>query len=102
LFAANLKNASDMLELGGQLGCDLKALVDLVLASSGSSFGLEAIARHIRPDLVAHYQAIVAKDVHYLSEAARRRGVPHSPLEEQAEQGIKQLDGALQRYLASQ
>ena len=99
MFAANLKNAEEMLETAEGLGFDLTGLVELILASSGRSFALEAIAHHIRPELVAHYQAMVGKDVRYLSDAARDRGVPRSALEDRAEQGVADLDAAVRRSL---
>jgi 3-hydroxyisobutyrate dehydrogenase-like beta-hydroxyacid dehydrogenase len=95
LFAANLANAAAFMALADQLGFDTPALVDLVRTSSGRSFALDAIAEHIKPDLVGHYQDIVSKDIEHFGHSARRRGAPRSSLEGRAEAGVRQLRDAV-------
>jgi len=97
LFAANLKNAEEMLALAEHLGFDLKGLSDVVLVSSGASFAVEALARHIRTELVEHYEALLHKNVHHFSDCVRQRGLQRSPLEDLAEQGVDGIATAIER-----
>jgi 3-hydroxyisobutyrate dehydrogenase-like beta-hydroxyacid dehydrogenase len=98
LFAANLRNAADMLALAAELGLDPRVLAGVVATSSGRSFALEAIDQHIRPALAAHYQQIIGKDLEALSVTARGRGVSRSPLEDRADSGTRDLAEAVLRY----
>ncbi|HMG40247.1 MAG TPA: NAD(P)-dependent oxidoreductase [Acidimicrobiales bacterium] len=97
LYAANLKNAGDMLALADAFGLEVPLMVDLVLASSGSSFALDALARRIPLDLAEHAQALVRKDVGHLSEVARRRGIAVADLEETARRGVHSVVPAVRR-----
>jgi 3-hydroxyisobutyrate dehydrogenase-like beta-hydroxyacid dehydrogenase len=63
LMAANMGLAQAALDAGEALGCDRKALAELVNASSGRSFGFEVLARMPSPVAFAHGAALLAKDV---------------------------------------
>lgn len=97
VFAANLKNAGDMLRVAEGLGLDLDRMAELVLASSGGSFALEALYRHMTPELVEHYQAMVAKDVGHFADVARTRQVATAPLEDAARHGVEAMAEAVRR-----
>jgi 3-hydroxyisobutyrate dehydrogenase-like beta-hydroxyacid dehydrogenase len=97
LMAANLKNSEDILALADALGFDLPGLVDVLLASSGANFSLEALAKHMTPELAGHYTKMVGKDVDHFSAAARARGVDESPIEAAARQGVAGIVAAVDR-----
>ncbi len=63
LMAANMGLAKAALDAGEALGCDRKALGELINASSGRSFGFEVMARLPSPAAFAHGAALLAKDV---------------------------------------
>jgi 3-hydroxyisobutyrate dehydrogenase-like beta-hydroxyacid dehydrogenase len=98
LFAANLASAVSVLALAADLGLDQQEMAGLIAISSGGSFALEAVTRHIRPELARHYEQIVGKDLAALSATARGRGVRRSPLEDWAAFGLRDLAAAVQRY----
>jgi 3-hydroxyisobutyrate dehydrogenase-like beta-hydroxyacid dehydrogenase len=99
LFAANLKNARDALAVGDRLGMDAAALAEILQASSGASFGLEALTRHIQPGLVDHYRDILGKDLGHFQDAARARGVSAAGVEQAARDGVAGIGEAI-RLLA--
>ena len=68
LMAAHMALAHHALHIGGQLGLDRAALVELIKASSGRSFGFETYARLPAPQSFAHGGALLAKDVRLLGE----------------------------------
>jgi 3-hydroxyisobutyrate dehydrogenase len=68
LMAANVSVAHHALVAGAELGIARDALVQLLLASSGRSFGLEVCSRMPAPASFAHGAALLAKDVRLLNE----------------------------------
>jgi 3-hydroxyisobutyrate dehydrogenase-like beta-hydroxyacid dehydrogenase len=100
LMAANLKNAEDVLVLADGLGFERSAFVELLLASSGASFALDALVHQMPVELAPHYQAIIGKDIQAFAEAARGRGLAPSEIEEVAEQGIAGLWHSVQRLVS--
>jgi 3-hydroxyisobutyrate dehydrogenase-like beta-hydroxyacid dehydrogenase len=68
LLAANMGVADAALAAGGALGLGREALVELLQASSGRSFGLEVRARMPTPGAFSHGAALLAKDVRLLGE----------------------------------
>lgn len=66
LMAANMGLAQAALAAGEALGCDRKALAELVNASSGRSFGFEVFARLPSPAAFAHGAPLLTKDVNLL------------------------------------
>jgi len=69
LMAAHLALAHHALAAGSALGIDRAALIELVKASSGRSFGFEVYARLPEPSAFAHGAKLLAKDVGLLGEA---------------------------------
>jgi 3-hydroxyisobutyrate dehydrogenase-like beta-hydroxyacid dehydrogenase len=102
LTAANFKNAEEALALCDEIGMERESFVEVVQASSGASFALEAISSQMTVDLAAHYTKMVGKDVNHFSGAARSRGIPVSPLEESARIGVANLVAAVNRLHDSQ
>ena len=68
LMAANMGVAQHALDAGAALGVDRAALVELIKASSGRSFGFEVFARLPTPAAFKHGAALLAKDVRLLGE----------------------------------
>lgn len=66
LMAANMGLAQAALDAGAALGISRDALVSLIKASSGRSFGFEVFARLPEPSAFAHGAALLAKDVELL------------------------------------
>jgi 3-hydroxyisobutyrate dehydrogenase-like beta-hydroxyacid dehydrogenase len=69
LMAAHVALAHNALEGGAKLGLDRDALVELINASSGRSFGFEAYAGLPGVQAFAHAANLLAKDVRLLGEA---------------------------------
>jgi 3-hydroxyisobutyrate dehydrogenase-like beta-hydroxyacid dehydrogenase len=63
LMAANLALAHHALEMSDVLGIDRPALIELIKASSGRSFGFEVRARMTTPAAFRHGASLLAKDV---------------------------------------
>ena len=97
LMAANLKNSEEILAVADALGFDLGGLVEVLLASSGANFSLEALAKHMTAELAEHYTKMVGKDVDHFSAAARARGIAESPIEASARQGVAGIVPAVAR-----
>ena len=68
LMAANVSIAHYALVCGAELGIARDALVQLLLASSARSFGLEVCSRMPSPMRFAHGAALLEKDVRLLGE----------------------------------
>jgi 3-hydroxyisobutyrate dehydrogenase len=68
LMAANLALAHHALSAGAALGVDRAALIELLKASSGRSYGLEVYARLPSPQAFKHGGELLAKDVRLLGE----------------------------------
>lgn len=68
LMAAHMALAHEALAASTALGIDRAALIELVKASSGRSFGFEVCSRLPAPEAFAHGAALLAKDVRLLGE----------------------------------
>ena len=68
LLAANLGLSDYALQAGEELGIGKAALLELLLASSGRSFGLEVRGRMPAPNSFAHGAGLLKKDVTLLGE----------------------------------
>lgn len=66
LMAANMGLAFSALDLADRIGIDRAALIDLIKAASGRSFGFEVFARLPTPDAFAHGAKLLLKDVELL------------------------------------
>lgn len=71
LMAAHMTVAHYALQAGDALNVDRSALIELIKASSGRSFGFETYARLPNPQAFAHGWALLDKDVGLLSELLR-------------------------------
>lgn len=71
LMTAHMALAHHALEAGAQLKLDRAALIELIKASSGRSFGFETYARLPNPQAFAHGAALLGKDVRLLGEVLR-------------------------------
>jgi 3-hydroxyisobutyrate dehydrogenase len=69
MMAANLAVAHHGLAAGAALGLNRSALIELVKASSGRSFGFEVYARLPSPSAFSHGAKLLAKDLRLLGEA---------------------------------
>jgi 3-hydroxyisobutyrate dehydrogenase-like beta-hydroxyacid dehydrogenase len=67
-MAAHMGLAHNALTAGVTLGLDRGALIDLIKASSGRSFGFETYARLPAPSAFTHGAKLLAKDVRLLGE----------------------------------
>ena len=69
LLTANMAIARHAMEIGGKLGLDLDALVELIKASSGRSMGFEVYARMMRDlSTFKHGGALLDKDLGLLGQ----------------------------------
>ena len=100
LYAANLRNAGELLALAEGLGLEVRRLAELVLTSSGASFALDALCHRIAPDQVEGYQALVGKDLAHFAEVASAAALARSPLQDAADAGIAGLGAAVGRLRA--
>lgn len=66
LLAANMGLADSALRAGEQLALDLSALLRLLMASSGRSFGLEVRGRMQNPTSFSHGASLLMKDMRLL------------------------------------
>ena len=89
VLAANLGIADAALDAGSTLGLDRSSLLQLLLASSGRSFGLEVRARMDTPAGFLHGGDLLRKDVTLLSEVL---GSQHP--------AAVCMEGAAKRFLA--
>jgi 3-hydroxyisobutyrate dehydrogenase-like beta-hydroxyacid dehydrogenase len=88
LFAANLKNIEDALDIAEHLGIAPDGLMRIIMASSGSSFAAEALYGHIPADRAQGYRELLAKDLAHFAAAARSRGLPERQIEQTARAGV--------------
>lgn len=79
LMAAHMALAHHALQTGVKLDLDRDALIALIKASSGRSFGFEIYARLPTPQAFAHGGALLAKDVRLLGEL-RGAGASAAPI----------------------
>ena len=92
LLAANIGLADAALAAGHNLGLDIGALVELLLASSGRSFGLEVRGRMPEPSAFSHGASLLNKDVRLLGEVL---GAEHPVFRTMADPATTFLDTAL-------
>ncbi|MDB5928991.1 MAG: NAD(P)-dependent oxidoreductase [Polaromonas sp.] len=79
LTLTNLKNAVDVLSLADKLAINVPALYDVVSVSSGSSAILEAL-KTFTPELAAHLQGLMRKDIGHFADAIRHLGLDPTEL----------------------
>ncbi|WP_454798459.1 NAD(P)-dependent oxidoreductase [Novosphingobium lindaniclasticum] len=76
LLVANIGLAQAALEAGETLGIDRASLIELLLASSGRSFGLEVRSRMETPAGFRHGGALLRKDLGLLEEVLGEESAP--------------------------
>lgn len=90
LTMSNLDNAARVLGLADQLGLDLAAVVDMVGASSGASFILDALSR-FTPELASHLQGLMEKDIEHFADGMRASGLDPAIMRERGLHGAQSL-----------
>ena len=93
LMTANLKLAADAMGFGKSLTIDPAPLHEMLMASSGRSFALEALNRILTPQNSAHAAALLRKDLALAVEAASRVGFDLGTLREVSAQTIAVIEG---------
>jgi 3-hydroxyisobutyrate dehydrogenase-like beta-hydroxyacid dehydrogenase len=74
LTMTNLKNVVDVFTLAEKLELDTEMLRDVVLSSSGSSAVLQALGTTITPQIAAHLQGLMRKDIEHFAGGIRHKG----------------------------
>ncbi|MGY3087837.1 3-hydroxyisobutyrate dehydrogenase-like beta-hydroxyacid dehydrogenase [Hymenobacter sp. UYAg731] len=92
LTMTNLKNAMDVFTLAGRLGVNEAALYEMVTASSGSSAILEALG-NFTPELAAHLQGLMRKDIEHFADGVRQH---HLDPTELRNRGLSGADGLVE------
>ena len=92
LTMTNLKNAVDVFTLANRLGVNVAALYDMVAVSSGSSAILEALAT-FTPELAAHLQGLMRKDIEHFADGVRRHNLDPTKLRDW---GLSGADGLVE------
>lgn len=90
LTMTNLKNAVDVFTLASQLDVNVAALYEMVTVSSGSSAILEALAT-FTPELAAHLQGLMRKDIEHFADGVRRHHFDPTELRDRALSGADGL-----------
>jgi 3-hydroxyisobutyrate dehydrogenase-like beta-hydroxyacid dehydrogenase len=90
LTMTNLKNAVDVFTLASQLGVNVAALYDMVKVSSGSSAILEALST-FTPELAAHLQGLMRKDIEHFADGVRRHDLDPIELRDRGLSGANGL-----------
>jgi len=93
LLIANLKLAAEAMAFGEGLGIEHAPLHDMLMASSGRSFALDAVERLINPTNAAHVAGLFRKDLGLAVAAARHAGLSVATLREVAERAIANIEG---------
>jgi 3-hydroxyisobutyrate dehydrogenase len=91
-FIANLRNVGDILRIGREMGIERAALVDVLQASSGQSFAVDALVRQIPPAAIDHVIRLFRKDLDLMAEIARAAGVAPTAVEKTARDTLAMLD----------
>jgi 3-hydroxyisobutyrate dehydrogenase-like beta-hydroxyacid dehydrogenase len=84
LAAANIAVARNALLGGEKLGLDRDALLQIMRASSGQSFGMEVAGRMTSPKGFAHGAMVLTKDVGLLGEVLGESDLDYASLRDAA------------------
>jgi 3-hydroxyisobutyrate dehydrogenase-like beta-hydroxyacid dehydrogenase len=96
VMASNLKNWEDIIALADAFGVNLSELIN-VLKVSSANFGIEMLTKYITSGIAEHSTEIIGKDVSQFADTARAHGIPESPLEGRARQGVDGIVAAVRR-----
>ena len=91
-FIAHLRIAGGTLAMARELGVEQAPLVDILQASSGQSFAIDALVRRIPPESVDHVIGLFDKDLSLMADVARAAGVAPSAVEGIARDTLEMLD----------
>ena len=92
-FIATFGVANGALEMGSELGMDRQALVEILQASSGQSFAMDARSRlapleQMSPEGIEHLADLFSKDLGLMANVARAAGVEPQQIEETSQQAL--------------
>ncbi len=87
LTVSNLRNVVEAFALAKAAGVDLRALQGALAHSSGGSFILQAIGRHVGSEIADHIAQLNRKDVREFAAAMRARDLDPGTIEEWAIMG---------------
>jgi 3-hydroxyisobutyrate dehydrogenase-like beta-hydroxyacid dehydrogenase/DNA-binding winged helix-turn-helix (wHTH) protein len=73
LTVSNLRNVVEVFGLARQAGVDLAALQVALATSSGGSFIVQTVGKHVTPENAEHIAELNRKDVREFAEAMRRQ-----------------------------
>lgn len=94
LLMMNQQNVQLVLRLAYQLDLDIKALINLLLAGTASSFALQALGGAVDTDNAGHLSALQVIDMELFDEAVAALGVSTPDISARAMQGAKDLPEA--------
>jgi hypothetical protein len=94
--------AHEALMAGEELGISQAALVELLLASSGQSYGVKVRSRMPPPPHFTHAGNLLAKDVRLLGEVLGADDAAYRPLRASANQFLSFVLGPVQETWESQ
>lgn len=86
--------ASLVLRLAYQLDLEFKALINLLLAGTASSFALQALGGAVDPENAGHLSVLQVIDIELFDEAVAALGVSTPDISARAMQGAKGLPEA--------
>lgn len=72
---SNLDNAVDLIRLVSRLGMDVQAVIGVIDVSSGRSAILRTLGSDVIPEIVAHIQGLMRKDIEHFADAIRAYGL---------------------------
>jgi 3-hydroxyisobutyrate dehydrogenase-like beta-hydroxyacid dehydrogenase len=85
-----MKVGADALATGERLGMERGELLEILMASSASSFGLGTVDK-FEPGVVEHVIGLLGKDVDLLHSVVEDRGIEHEMVESVAEESLSLL-----------
>ncbi|GGL15709.1 6-phosphogluconate dehydrogenase [Sphaerisporangium melleum] len=92
---SNLLNAVDLVRLAARLGIGVRAVQDVIGASSGGSAILRALGGDLTPEIAEHLQGLMRKDIEHFADAMRAAGLDPRPLHDRGVAGIDGLTEAV-------
>ena len=91
-FIAHLRVAGGTLAMARSLGVEQAPLVDILQASSGQSFAIDALVRRIPPESIDHVIGLFDKDLSLMADVARAAGIEPAAVESIARDTLEMLD----------
>jgi 3-hydroxyisobutyrate dehydrogenase-like beta-hydroxyacid dehydrogenase len=94
LLMMNQQNVQLVLTLAGELKLDTQALIDLLLAGTGSSFALQALRGAVTTENAEHLSTLQVIDMDLFDQAVRSWGVVTPRISARAIEGARDLPEA--------